>query len=209
MTEITAQKEKSASPPAPRTDRGRKTMRKLLDAAAAEFGEKGYHESSIVSITAKAGVALGSFYTYFASKDAIFRALVGDMSAQVGQSAAAAMTDADTAFDRERLALQGFLEFAAEHKEIYRIIDESEFVDPDSYRRHYATTAERILSRLQEGAENGEIRDDVSELHSWAIMGMNVFLGLRYGIWSDDMDAKQVAQMASDMVENGLKPRTD
>jgi hypothetical protein len=34
----------------PRTERGRKTLRLLLDAAAAEFGEKGFHESSVVSI---------------------------------------------------------------------------------------------------------------------------------------------------------------
>ena len=27
----------------PRTERGRRTLRKLLDAAAEEFGEKGFH----------------------------------------------------------------------------------------------------------------------------------------------------------------------
>ena len=45
----------------PRTERGRKTMRKLLDAAAAEFGEKGFHDASITGITARAGAALGTF----------------------------------------------------------------------------------------------------------------------------------------------------
>ncbi|WP_240330709.1 TetR/AcrR family transcriptional regulator [Sphingorhabdus sp. Alg239-R122] len=189
----------------PRTERGRKTLRKLLDAAALEFGEKGYHETSIVSITARAGVALGSFYTYFPSKDAIFRGLVSDMSAQVGKHAAAAMEDAPDALSRERMALQGFLEFASEHKEIYRIIDESEFVDPESYKTHYTTTAERILARLQSGAEAGEIRDDVNELHAWALMGMNVFLGLRYGVWGHDMRAEDVARAANDLLARGLK----
>ncbi len=189
----------------PRTERGRKTLRKLLDAAALEFGEKGYHETSIVSITARAGVALGSFYTYFPSKDAIFRGLVSDMSAQVGKHAAAAMEDAPDALSRERMALQGFLEFASEHKEIYRIIDESEFVDPGSYKTHYTTTAERILARLRAGAESGELRADVSELHAWALMGMNVFLGLRYGVWNDDMDARDVAKAANDLLARGLK----
>ena len=57
-----------ATPPAdkvPRTERGRRTQRAILDAAAAEFGEKGFHEGSISGITRRAGVALGSFYTYF------------------------------------------------------------------------------------------------------------------------------------------------
>ncbi len=67
----------------PRTERGRKTMRAILDAAAREFGEKGFHDASISGITQSAGLALGSFYTNFESKDAVFRALVQEMSVQV------------------------------------------------------------------------------------------------------------------------------
>ena len=47
-------------------------MRKLLDAATQEFGERGFHDASVSGITRRAGVALGSFYTYFDTKDAIF-----------------------------------------------------------------------------------------------------------------------------------------
>ncbi len=190
----------------PRTARGRATLRKLLDAAAIEFGERGFHEASISGITRRAGTALGSFYTYFDSKDEIFRALVQDMSAQVGVHAAAAMQAAETALDRERAALQGFLEFAREHKEIYRIIDEAEFVDSDSYRAHYQVTASRILTRLKAGAETGELREDVSELHAWAVMGMNVFLGLRYGVWTEDMTPEAIASAANYFIARGLKP---
>ena len=139
----------------PRTERGRKTLRKLLDAATIEFGEKGFHEASISGITRRAGVALGSFYTYFDSKDAIFRALVSDMSESVKRAARDALTEPMTAFEVEKAALRGFLEFASEHKEIYRIIDEAEFVDPASYRTHYETIAARIRDRLQQGADGG------------------------------------------------------
>ncbi len=38
----------------PRTERGRRTLRKLLDASATEFGEKGFHEASVSSITRRA-----------------------------------------------------------------------------------------------------------------------------------------------------------
>src|SRR4051812_43096095 len=65
---------------APRTERGRRTVRKLLEAAAQEFGARGFHEAAITGITARAGVALGTFYTYFQSKEELFRALVRDMS---------------------------------------------------------------------------------------------------------------------------------
>lgn len=102
---------------APRTERGRRTLRKLLDAAAEEFGEKGFHEASVSSITRRAGVALGSFYTYFDSKDALFRALVADMSEKVKTSARSALSDNMGALEIERAALNAFLRFAADHKE--------------------------------------------------------------------------------------------
>ena len=163
------------------------------------------------SITRRAGVALGSFYTYFDSKEALFRALVLDMSQQVKTSAASAVASNlsrmpdPTAFDVEEAALGGFLEFASEHKEIYRIIDEAEFVDPQTYREHYENTALRILERLGEGKRKGELRDDLAEPHAWALMGMNVFLGLRYAVWARENDNLDVAKIARSMLEKGLK----
>jgi len=191
---------------APRTARGRKTLRAILDAAAAEFGEKGFHDGSISGITRRAGVALGSFYTYFDSKDAVFRALVRDMSDQVRDRVAPVLAAAPDQLAAERAGLLEFLEFVRGHKEIYRIIDEAEFVDPDSFRAHYATTAERIAQRLQAAAARGEVRRDVGDVHAWAIMGMNVFLGLRYGVWGDDRSASEVADIIADLLARGLAP---
>src|SRR5947208_16583088 len=68
---------------APRTPRGERTLRKILDAAREEFGERGFSDSSIVGITQRAGVALGTFYTYFDSKEELFQALVRTLPAQV------------------------------------------------------------------------------------------------------------------------------
>ncbi|MCB2066260.1 MAG: TetR/AcrR family transcriptional regulator [Erythrobacter sp.] len=196
------------APPAlgkvPRTERGRRTLRKLLDAAAGEFAEKGFHETSITGITKRAGTALGSFYTYFDSKDEIFQALVSDMSDRVRQRAMQSISADMTSLETEHAALSAFLHFAREHKEIYRIIDEAEFADPESYRKHYETTAQRMLGRLRAGAESGEFRDDVEEAHAWAIMGMNVFLGLRFCVWSDDRTIDDVAEVAARILERGI-----
>lgn len=192
----------------PRTDRGRRTLRKLLDAAAEEFGEKGFHEASVSSITRRAGVALGSFYTYFDSKDALFRALVGDMSEKVRTSARSALHEGMGPLEIERAALAAFLRFAAEHKEIYRIIDEAEFVDPASYRQHYETIAARIADRLRAGAAAGEFREGLGELEAWAMMGMNVFVGLRYVVWGKaEMGPDEVAEGVNRLLAEGVLRR--
>ena len=198
--------ETAEKPKIPRTDRGRRTQRKLLDAAAKEFGDRGFHEASISSITRRAGVALGSFYTYFDSKDAIFRALVVDMSEAVKTAARDAIGTETAPLAVERAALEGFLRFAAEHKEIYRIIDEAEFVDPASYRNHYETIAERIADRLAQGRAAGAMRPGLGEIEAWALMGMNVFLGLRYAIWArdGDPDAAKIASAANALLAKGV-----
>ena len=193
---------------APRTARGEKTLRKILDAALAEFGQHGFHDSSIVGITSRAKVALGTFYTYFDSKEAVFAALVRDMSTQVRDFVAPAFEGAADGLDAERRALASYLRFVVGHKEVYRIIDEAEFVDPSGFRSHYETTANRIADRLAAATARGEIRDDgelANEARAWALMGMNVFLGLRFGVWGKG-DADQVAAIANQMVRKGLEP---
>jgi AcrR family transcriptional regulator len=181
-------------------------MRKILDAALAEFGERGFSESSIVSITGRAHVALGTFYTYFDSKEALFAALVEDMSARVREEVAPALSEGANAMDAERRALAAYLDFAARNKEVYRIIDESEFVAPDAYRRHYETVAARISERLRAGADKCELRPGDAlerEVQAWAAMGMNVFLGLRFAVWGEE-DPERVAAIANDLITRGL-----
>ena len=192
---------------APRTARGERTLRKILDAAAGEFGARGFADTSIVGITSRAGVALGTFYTYFDSKEAVFQALVRDMSAQVRDHVAPAFDDAEDALDGERRALAAFLDFARSHRDVYRIIDEAEFVEPEGFREQYETTAARIAARLASARDRGEIdralSDDELQVLAWAIMGANVFLGLRYAVWSS-VDPKVVAQTAN-LLLRGLR----
>jgi AcrR family transcriptional regulator len=196
-----------ASSKTPRTPRGERTMRKILDAAREEFGERGFSDSSIVGITQRAGVALGTYYTYFDSKEALFQALVRDMSAQVAATAAPAFVGSTHALDAARHGLELFLRFAREHRDIYRIIDEAEFVDPGAYREHYETTAGRIAARFIAARDKGEIAADLSdedlEILAWASMGANVFLGLRYSVWAS-ADPERVAAVANRLLRKGL-----
>jgi len=197
----------TAAAKAPRTPRGERTLRKILDAAREEFGARGFSDSSIVGITQRAGVALGTFYTYFESKEALFQALVRDMSAQVRDEVGPALKDAADGLDGERRALAAFLRFAHDHRDIYRIIDESEFVEPAAYREHYETTAVRIAARLTAARDKGEISrsyaDEELDVLAWGMMGANVFLGLRFAVW-DDSESEHVAEVMSRVWRRGF-----
>jgi AcrR family transcriptional regulator len=137
----------------------------------------------------------------------LFQALVRDMSAQVRDTVGPVLGEGSDALDSERRALEAFLRFAREHRDIYRIIDESEFVEPCAYREHYETTATRIAARLKTARGKGEIdggySDEDLDVLAWAMMGANVFLGLRFAVW-DDADEAGVAGAMSRVWRRGF-----
>jgi AcrR family transcriptional regulator len=68
----------------PRTARRRaQTRRRLLDAARVVFEHDGYHDARLADIVKEAGLATGTFYNYYPSKEAIFRDLVTQVIADL------------------------------------------------------------------------------------------------------------------------------
>ena len=61
--------------PLPTTTRGLRTRSLLLDRARAVFERKGYLDTAVADIAEAAGVAHGTFYKYFASKQDVLRVL--------------------------------------------------------------------------------------------------------------------------------------
>ena len=105
---------------------------------------------------------------------------------------------------RPETGLQAYLEFVREHPGLYRIISEAEFVANDAFMEHYSGFARAYQANLAAAAKRGEIRSGDVEVWSWALMGMVVFLGMRYGEWGQDMDTAEVAERAIDLVGGGL-----
>jgi AcrR family transcriptional regulator len=197
----------SSSDKTPKTARGKRTRDKLLQAAEIEFGDKGFHAAAISGITYRAGVALGTFYTYYASKEEIFHDLVTYMSHRTRRWIAERVAGAPDRMAAERLGIEAYIEFARQHKGIYRIITEAEFVANDAYRQHYESFADAYRDNLKKAGENGDIRQGDYETWTWAIMGIAVFLGMRYTEWDDNVPAARVAEMVTDMIANGIRPR--
>jgi AcrR family transcriptional regulator len=66
--------------------RGQQTRQRILDATLRAFGEVGYHQCSIDTITTLAGCSRISFYQYFSGKEDVFRHLAGQVARQLNAS---------------------------------------------------------------------------------------------------------------------------
>ncbi len=60
--------------------------RQILDAALRVFAERGYHGAGVSALVAEAGVARGTFYLYFDSKESVFRELLDGLLATLRAS---------------------------------------------------------------------------------------------------------------------------
>lgn len=65
----------------PQTHRGHERRAELLAAARRVFERQGYIDARVADIVTQARVAQGTFYSYFDSKDAVFRELTEDVVA--------------------------------------------------------------------------------------------------------------------------------
>lgn len=199
----------------PLTKRGEATRTKLLTAAEAVFAEWGYHEASIVRITERAGVGLGTFYLYFDSKQLIFEALVIDLNRRVRHSMAEAMRGASTRLEAERAGFHGFFRFTAAHPALYRVVREAEFVSPETLRLHYT----RIVEGYEAGLRAAQAADEIDvaldpSITAWALMGIGELIGMRFLLWERDAMGNPPAELPpaifDDMmrfISNALAPR--
>jgi AcrR family transcriptional regulator len=68
---------------APVSARGNRTRDALVGAARRVFERDGFLEARITDIADEAGVAAGSFYTYFTSKDDVFAAVMDEVNEEM------------------------------------------------------------------------------------------------------------------------------
>jgi AcrR family transcriptional regulator len=61
---------------------GRRTMRKLLDAAMVAFDRRGYHATRVNDVVEIAKTSHGTFYLYFSNKEDLLRALVAEATGE-------------------------------------------------------------------------------------------------------------------------------
>jgi AcrR family transcriptional regulator len=199
----------------PLTKRGEATRQRILEAAEVVFAEQGYHEASIVKITERAGIGLGTFYLYFDSKQAIFEALVIDLNRRVRHSMSEAMAGARTRLEAERAGFAGFFRFTAAHPALYRVVREAEFVSPEVLRLHYTRIVEGYEAGLRNAQELGDVDPALDPtVTAWALMGMGELIGMRFLLWERDEQGRppeeldpSVMHAMSVLIDHALAPR--
>ncbi|MHB8106053.1 MAG: TetR/AcrR family transcriptional regulator [Candidatus Cryosericum sp.] len=194
--------------PGARLSKGERTEKNLLRAAEHIFGERGYWNADIYSIARAAGVAPGTTYLYFESKLELLSRLVVEVNEGLRRHTAQAVRGLADRRIVEVAALESFCNYIREHRDSYRVVREAEFVDKDLGRWYYTRLSDPYTVALERAMVAGEIRPGNPEITALALMGIGHWLGLRWVLWSDHLDAEVApATLASSvrLVLHGLE----
>lgn len=185
--------------PLPSRRDGRETRARLLDVAQKTFEERGYHGASVAEICRRASVANGTFYRYFHDKDEVFLHLAERLGQGLEAVLSAALKRPGTVEDRLRRALAAFYSYVGEHRALWQIFREAEFVRLELPVRVY----HRLARRIEEHVFTPEDRADAAARAAipFALMGCAYMVGTRYIIWENrpvpDADLEAVVDFAT------------
>jgi AcrR family transcriptional regulator len=139
------------------TPRGLRTRARLLTAAHEVFEHTPFRQARLIDITTAAGVAAGTFYTYFDSKEDIFREVADEVLLELSQSARRDPDNADGDAIRDiAYASRQYFLACLRNAGIVRSMEQLSVSDEgiDKSRRHTVRVGvmrvERWIRRLQE-----------------------------------------------------------
>jgi AcrR family transcriptional regulator len=121
----------------PITARARATRQRLLVAAEHEFGKNGFHSTSVGTIASRAGVAVGTFYLYFVSKDAALCSVLNRIGDRVHGLLKTSASSAQNYLEGEQRRIDAYVRYMSENRAIYRIVQEAAFLVEKGVFREY------------------------------------------------------------------------
>jgi AcrR family transcriptional regulator len=184
----------------------------ILETAERVFAEKGYHQTRISDILDAAGIARGTFYLYFESKNAIFLELLDQLMRELRSTVVGVDTRENAPPIGEQLVetVSRIVRAVEEHRELTRIILREavgldEEVD-EKLRDFYRTLHVFIELSLENGKRLGLVRDVDTDIVASCILGQIKYL-LEERIMNDeqrDVDPSRIGRAVLDYNLRGV-----
>lgn len=191
-----------------RSQHAEATRRAVLAAARSLFGRKGYAQTSLDEIAAAARVTKGAVYHHFAGKEALFRAVLAEVEADVEARAAEAGALEGPPIDQIVARVNAYLD-AALDEEIRRIVlIEGPAVlglEPEDSAGQQPGHLD-LRSFIATSAGRGQIADLDPDLLTYLIRGLAWFGGMLIMRASDPDATRTALGQALDAMLRGLAP---
>lgn len=128
--------------------KGKRTREEVLQAAELVFERDGFLEARVADIAKEAGVSHGTFYTYFDSKEDVFREVASLVINEMYEALDDAAASSQTAFELIRAANRAFVELYRRRARILALIEQVATFD-DFFREMRLDLRHRLIERVE------------------------------------------------------------
>lgn len=140
-----------------RRTKGMRRREEIIRTAREIFSQKGFSETRVTDITEKAGIAKGTLYLYFRSKEELFLAVIRDAAERLRNSVAEALHGVEDPLERVRISVPVIFDTCRREAALYlAIFQQSTFMDSEhaaEMQALYEPLAEDFQKTIEEGAK--------------------------------------------------------
>jgi len=188
---------------------GQRTRQALFQAAERVFGRHGFNRANVSEITREAGVAQGTFYVHFRSKQDLMEGYVRYLSRELRRSLSRATKGHGDRRTQEQEGMVAFFRFLEAHRRIYRVVGQSETIGPGLGMWYYHRLSRGYVAGFGPGLARGEVQDLPAVFLARSLMGLNHMIGVKWLVWDSSPHAhipRPLVGEAVSWVLEGLAP---
>lgn len=162
----------------------------ILQNARDVFAKHGYHAAKIDDIVAAAGIARGTFYSYFEDKRAIFDEIIDQTFARIGASIVRVDTaDPARVGDQVRQNIRAIVHALLEDRATTKILlSDAVGLDPELDKKlmsFYEAIGQMLESSLTDGQERGIVAP--GDVRMFSIMSLGAMKEIMYQVTMRDL----------------------
>ena len=185
-----------------------KTKRKIFETSMKLFAEKGYDATSIEEITATVGVAKGTLYYHFSSKEEIFNFLIEEGIKLLQNSVDIKTAKHNNYIDKIKAIVLIQIKIVAKYENIITIIL-SQFWGTEQRNKKCQNLVYEYIGQIekivQEGIEKGEIKKGDTRAMAAEIYGLICSTLVYKNREGESMDIMKLYSEYENTIVNGLR----
>lgn len=186
----------------------------IMAAAKAVFARRGFHATTIADIAKQAGLAYGSIYWYFESKDSLFHALMAVQEEALRSHVALALAEVGENADQEELfrtAVRVTFEFFEADRATVKLLFRDAYALGDRFEKHLGGIYERFIDEIEmfivAAQDRGGVVAAPPRMVAFSLAALIGQLAHRRISTDDGLTADVLADFVVSLALDGLRPR--
>lgn len=187
-----------------------KTKRAIFESAVKVFSNCGYTGATMDEVVARAGVAKGSLYYHFKSKEELFIFIIKEGVDLIHEEVDNATKGMDNPYEIIQESVKVMLKYVYENKDLFKVIISQLWGTEernDMLREEIKLLIDSSTSKFKAGILGGFIKDEDPELLSYSLVGVLVSAALYEIINEKEYNHEEVAKKFMKYFEYGINKR--